>query len=96
MGDRREFQDGSLDYFQLLDIFMSTFSQEAEGKGLEPPLFHVFSETLVPCPSGETGLFDEFPTWPVELDQVREEGGHVGNKKHGYSCSAAPNRHQLG
>lgn len=75
MGDRREFQDGSLKYFQLLDLFMSTFSREAEGKGLEPPLFHIFSETLVPCPSGETGLFDEFPTWPVELDQVREEAG---------------------
>ena len=73
MGDRREYQDGNLDYFQLLDLFMSTFSQEVVGKGLESPLFHVFSETLVPCPSGETGFFDEFPTWPVELDQVSED-----------------------
>lgn len=71
MGDRREFQDGTLYYFQLLDLFMSTVSQEVVAKGLAPPLFHVFSETLIPCPPEETGLFEEFPTWPVELDQVR-------------------------
>ena len=56
---------------------MTPVSQEVVGKGLELPLFHIFSETLIPCPSGETGLFDEFPTWPVELDQVRREAGHV-------------------
>lgn len=76
MGDRRAFQAGSLEYFQLLDRFMITVSLEVVGKGLESPLFHIFSETLVPCPSEETGLFDEFPTWPVELDQVREEVNH--------------------
>ena len=76
MGDRRAFQAGSLEYFQLLDRFMITVSLEVVGKGLESPLFHIFSETLVPCPSEETGLFDEFPTWPVELDQVREEVSH--------------------
>ena len=70
MGDRREFQDGTLDYVQLLDLFMLTVSQEVVAKGLASPLFHVFSEALVPCPSEATGLFDEFPTWPVELDQV--------------------------
>ena len=51
MGDRREYQDGNLDCFQLLDLFMFTFSQEVVGKGLESPCFYVFSETLVPCPS---------------------------------------------
>ena len=77
MGDRREFQDGSLYYYELLDLFMTTVSQQVVGKGLEAPLFHIFSETLIPCPSEETGLFDEFPTWPVELDQVREEAGQA-------------------
>lgn len=72
MGDRREYQDGSLDYFNLLNQFMDTFSREAAGKGLERPMFHIFSETVQPCPSRETGLFDEFPLWPAELDQVRD------------------------
>lgn len=72
MGDRREFQDGDEGYFQLLELIMATISTEVAGKGLENPLFHVFSETLVPCPSGEAGLFDEFPTWPVGVDQVRK------------------------
>lgn len=40
------------------------------GSGQPPPLFHVFSEVQVPCPDSETALFQEFPTWPVELDQV--------------------------
>lgn len=70
MGDRREFQDGSLGYFQLLDLLMDKFSLEVVGKGLEQPLFHIFSETVIPCPPEHTGLFEEFPTWPVELDQV--------------------------
>ena len=81
MGDRREFQDGSLDYFALLDLFMTTVSQQVVGKGLVPPLFHIFSETLVPCPSGETGLFDEFPVWPVELDQVSKALCRVENRR---------------
>lgn len=71
MGDRRAFQGSSLDYFRLLDVFMDTVSQEVMAMGLEAPLFHVFSETLIPCPSEESGLFDEFPTWPIELDEVR-------------------------
>lgn len=71
MGDRRAFQEGTLEYFELLEAFMNTVSSEVVKKGLEPPLFHIFSETLVPCPSSDTGLFDEFPSWPVVLDQVR-------------------------
>lgn len=74
MGDRRAFQEGTLDYFQLLGLFMNTVTHEVVAKGLAPPLFHVFSETIVPCPSEETGLFDEFPIWPVELDQVSKLG----------------------
>eukprot|EP00904_Undaria_pinnatifida_P012050 jgi/Undpi1/7976/HiC_scaffold_24.g10448.m1 len=70
MGDRRAFQAGTLEYFNLLEAFMGTVSSEVVNKGLEPPLFHVFSETLMPCPSSETGLFDEFPWWPVVRDQI--------------------------
>lgn len=73
MGDRREWQDGSEEYFQLLELIMGAITAEVADRGLQAPLFHVFSETLVPCPSGEAGLFDEFPTWPVGVDQVRTQ-----------------------
>lgn len=70
MGDRRAFQQGSSQYFQHLESFMDVVSTEVVEMGLEPPVFHVFSETVLPCPSPHAGLFDEFSTWPVELDQV--------------------------
>ncbi|CAM9177227.1 unnamed protein product, partial [Hapterophycus canaliculatus] len=70
MGDRRAFYDGNPEYFALLETIMSTITEELRNKGLRDPLFHVFSETLIPCPSEATGLFEEFPAWPVELDQV--------------------------
>lgn len=72
MGDRQAFLDGNLEYFQLLERIMKVIAAEVANKGLPKPLFHIFSETLAPCPSEETGLFDEFPTWPVSLDQVRK------------------------
>eukprot|EP00904_Undaria_pinnatifida_P013664 jgi/Undpi1/9428/HiC_scaffold_27.g11885.m1 len=65
MGDRRAILGESGQYFLLLERFMGTVSAEVVRRGLEPPLFHVFSETLLPCPSEDTGLFDEFPSWPV-------------------------------
>lgn len=71
MGDRREFLDEGEDgYFQLLETFMGTISEGVTKRGLPAPVFHIFSETLKPCPSETTGVFDEFPTWPVELNQV--------------------------
>eukprot|EP00903_Cladosiphon_okamuranus_P019865 g18259.t1 len=72
LGDRREFQDGSDEYFQLLEQIMNTITVEVVQRGLQAPLFHVFSETLVPCPPEETGLFDEFPRWPVGIDKIQE------------------------
>lgn len=75
MGDRREYQEGTVEYLRLLDVLMETISQEVVGMGLETPLFHIFSETVLPCPSEENGIFDEFPAWPVEHDQVREIDG---------------------
>lgn len=72
LGDRREFQDGNDEYFQLLELIMDDITAEVVQKGLLAPLFHVFSETLVPCPSGEAGLFDEFTRWPVGVDKVRD------------------------
>lgn len=71
MGDRREFQDANSRYFDLLEVIMEDISAEVLRKGMAKPLFHVFSETLAPCPSGAAGLFDEFPTWPVGVDKVR-------------------------
>ena len=67
MGDRRHYfrHEESEQYFILLELFMDTVSKEVVRKGLDPPVFHVFSETLVPCPSEDTGIFDEFPSWPV-------------------------------
>eukprot|EP00752_Nemacystus_decipiens_P015660 g13975.t1 len=77
LGDRREFQDADEEYFQRLQLIMDTVTAEVVRRELRAPLFHVFSETLAPCPSEETGLFDEFPTWPVRMEQIQE-------------CSAAP------
>ena len=78
MGDRRAYVDATAEYFRLLEAIMATVSQQVVEKGLEQPRFHVFSETLVPCPSVETGTFDEFPAWPVQPDQVSEIGSHEG------------------
>lgn len=71
MGDRREFLEENSDYFDLLERVMAVISTEVVAKGLTEPHFHIFSETLVPCPSEETGLFDEFPTWPLSKEEVR-------------------------
>lgn len=70
MGDRRGVEEVDSDYFDLLESFMETVSREVVGLGHASPLFHVFSETLEPCPSADTGRFDEFPTWPLDLAQV--------------------------
>lgn len=70
MGDRRGLNDESVSYFQLVEQIMSNISEAVTEKGLNPPLFHVFSETAAACPSEETGLFEEFPSWPVTRDQV--------------------------
>ncbi|CAM9250414.1 unnamed protein product, partial [Hapterophycus canaliculatus] len=72
MGDRREFQDTNARYFDLLELIMDGISAEVMRKGMAKPLFHVFSETVAPCPSGETGVFDEFPTWSVGVDKIPE------------------------
>lgn len=74
MGDRRAYENSTAaDYFKLLEQFMETVTEEVVvGKGLSPPVFHVFSETVEPCPAAEAGAFEEFPAWPVEDDQVRK------------------------
>lgn len=69
-GDRRDFQEIDEDYFERLEQFMIAVTEAVSTKGLVPPVFHVFSETLSPCPSEETQIFDEFPTWPVDSTQV--------------------------
>lgn len=73
MGDRRTLQGNGLEYFQLLENFMETVSEVVLEKGLEAPLFHIFSETVMPCPSESTGAFEEFPAWPIAHEQVRKK-----------------------
>lgn len=70
MGDRHRFADEHPDYVKRLEEVMSTISQEVTRKGLPEPLFHIFSETVDSCPSEKTGVFGEFPAWPVTSDQV--------------------------
>ena len=57
-------------YIVLLESFMDTVTESVLDRGLDKPVFHVFSETSVPCPSLANGTFAEFRMWPVETDQV--------------------------
>lgn len=77
MGDRRGIVGEAPEYVEKVERIMSIMSEGVTGKGLNPPLFHVFSETGSPCPSESTGLFAEFPSWPVELHQVRNSRARV-------------------
>lgn len=61
-----------MEYFQFLEAFMETVTEVVERKGRAVPTFHVFTETLLPCPSLEDGTFDELPVWPAEQDQVMD------------------------
>lgn len=70
MGDRRAIERPTLEYFRLLETFMEAIREGVVEKGLNPPMFHVFSETLLPCPTADNATFDEFPVWPVGADQV--------------------------
>ncbi|CAN0162597.1 unnamed protein product [Ectocarpus fasciculatus] len=72
MGDRRAYYDGNPQYFRNVELITETVTDEFRRRGLPEPMFHLFSETLNPCPSAVTGLFDEFPTWPIELEQIAE------------------------
>lgn len=70
LGDRSEFARRNPGHVERLEGVMATISQQVELKGLAPPLFHVFTETRLSCPSKQTGLFNEFPEWRVAADQV--------------------------
>ncbi|CAM9444778.1 unnamed protein product, partial [Ascophyllum nodosum] len=70
LGDRTAPAESLMKYFGYLEELMGTVTDMMATKGMEAPLFHVFSETEEPCPSLDTGTFEEFPTWPVELDQI--------------------------
>lgn len=70
MGDRRVIQDIPDDYFKRLEELMETITSTVLESGLAVPLFHVFTETLMPCPSSETGTFDEMPQWHVNKEEV--------------------------
>ena len=59
-------------YLTAIEEMMGVMTEVVEEKGLEPPLFHIFSETIKPCPSLETNSFDEFPAWAIEPQQVKK------------------------
>jgi len=72
LGDRITVQQGfESSYEGYIKAFMDTVAASVTRRGLGTPLFHVFSETSLPCPSEENGTFPEFPTWPVDTYQVR-------------------------
>lgn len=71
LGDRMGLQEVSQDYFLLLEEFMRDVTEAVLRQDVDSPIFHVFTETLQPCPHKQTGLFKELPMWPVEMDQVR-------------------------
>lgn len=71
LGDRaKKLSKSTDDYPWYLETFMTTLTAAVADRGLDPPRFHVFSETATPCPSEDTGTFPEFPMWPVEKYQV--------------------------
>lgn len=74
MGDRRELEGVTPEYFSLLEDFMATVTRAVVERKQVAPMFHVFSEALYPCPSPENATFQEFPFWPVERDQVSMTG----------------------
>lgn len=72
LGDRVQFlTDTESVYLEYLERFMDHVTESVVLRGLDPPMFHIFSETANPCPSTVNGTFAEFPSWPVEMEQVR-------------------------
>ena len=51
---------------QLINVI----AQEAEALDQLTPLFHIYSETELPCPSLEDGVFPEFPEWAIAPNEV--------------------------
>ena len=67
-------------YLSAVEELMDTVTEVVVDQGLEPPLFHVFSETMEPCPSLETNSFDEFPTWAIGSRQVKKRNHYIFQK----------------
>ncbi len=78
MGDRRDIEFVTPEYFSLLEDFMEIVTREVVERGHAEPTFHVFSEALYPCPSPGNATFNEFPSWPVERDQVSRSASPSG------------------
>lgn len=71
LGDREQYIGDSFSgYFRFLEAFMDSVADIVQDMGQPRPMFHVFSETAKPCPNAKTGLFEEFPKWPVVMNQV--------------------------
>lgn len=95
LGDRKGVDQATVKYLELLETFMDTVSAAVVEQGYSAPLFHIFSETVAPCPWPSTNAFSEFPNWPVEPDQVRDNNKNgfilrtVCSKKSWTTCSLA-------
>lgn len=73
LGDRQVIDHGyELGYVGSIEAFMETVTTVVTRRGLDTPMFHVFSETSMPCPRVGPKTFQEFPTWPIEAYQVSE------------------------
>lgn len=66
------------EYRRRLDKLMFAVSAAVEAGWQSSPLFHIFSETVEPCPAEETGAFDELPDCPLEGNEVRRLGLKIG------------------
>ena len=71
LGDRLQYENENPHHIRFLEDLMNLISRTVEEKSLSPPLFHVYTETRKSCPSRQTKTFDEFPSWPLEENEVR-------------------------
>lgn len=72
LGDRTSILHGfESSYLLYIETFITTVAAAVTRRGLDTPLFHVFSETWLPCPTERNGTFAEFPAWPIDTYQVR-------------------------
>lgn len=71
MGDRAGLDKTPEEFLTRLDRFMEAVTEVTAEFGIPPPVFHVFSESQQPCPRANTATFEDFPSWPVDMDEVK-------------------------
>lgn len=71
MGDRAGLDRTPEEFLTRLNGFMDTVTEVTAELGIAQPVFHVFSESQQPCPHADTATFEEFPLWPVDMNEVK-------------------------